>query len=93
MFFSYSYDLTLDCNTKKKDEKTKLSKSRRFWWNFSMLKPFLKQNIQQEWCLRIIQGYSGSFGEVLTTGKYLEYVLISRREWLRGGTRYNHRGI
>jgi len=58
-----------------------------------MLKPMFKGNVSQEWCLRAIQGYAGGFSATLLSGRVLDYSLISRREWLRGGTRYNHRGI
>lgn len=40
-----------------------------------------------------MQGYVGGFVSKLRSGQMLQYMLISRREWQRGGTRYNHRGI
>ena len=69
-----------------------MEKSHRFWWNFNMLKPMMNAHVPHEWCLRVIQGYVGFFMEFVSS-RVVDFFLISRREWLRGGTRYSQRGI
>lgn len=41
----------------------------------------------------LIQGSIRSFKVILEGGAVLDYNLITRRSWAKGGTRYNSRGI
>lgn len=55
------------------------------------IKP-LKKYASKEWICPIIQGYVGTFATELS-GVKVEYYLISRRSWKKGGTRYFDRGV
>ena len=44
------------------------------------------------WFVGLMQG-SVRYFKVFIQGRKLEYVLITRRSWKMGGTRYNSRGI
>lgn len=59
-----------------------------FAWNAKALKPLIAK--PTDWCffVPIIQGFVGSIGV-----KEFNYVVVSRRSYLMGGTRYNSRGI
>lgn len=61
----------------------------RFMWNFNMSKPFVAQRIPPYWVLPLIQGYVDYSCPV----DGLEMILIARRKWAMGGTRFNARGI
>ncbi|CAD8094946.1 unnamed protein product [Paramecium sonneborni] len=92
-YFSLQYDLTIPLSQQCQPEQSE--RSMRFWWNFHGYKQFLEQKIPKCWCIKIIQGYVGlAQCEIKTQQKQqIIYILISRRETLRGGTRYNHRGL
>ncbi|CAK63344.1 unnamed protein product (macronuclear) [Paramecium tetraurelia] len=92
-YFSLQYDLTIPLSQQHQPEQSE--RSMRFWWNFHGYKTFLANSIPKCWCIKIIQGYVGlGLCEIKTQQKQkLTYILISRRETLRGGTRYNHRGL
>ncbi|CAD8178708.1 unnamed protein product [Paramecium pentaurelia] len=92
-YFSLKYDLTLPLSQQHQPEQSE--RSMRFWWNFHGYKNFLAYKIPKCWCTKIIQGYVGlGICEIKTQqNQQLTYILIARRETLRGGTRYNHRGL
>ena len=56
-----------------------------------MSKPLIKLQ-QKSWFIPLIQGSIKSFKYYLQ-GKKIEYFLITRRSWKKGGTRYNSRGL
>ena len=58
-------------------------------WNFNMCKDFKAQRIAAHWFVRLIQGYV----DYQCPKDGLELILISRRRWVMGGTRYKARGI
>jgi hypothetical protein len=69
-FFSYTYDLTQHSQKKYimlNSSYVQVSMSQikqntnRFWWNMHMLKPWIKDGISEQWHLKIILGYVGSF--------------------------------
>jgi hypothetical protein len=58
-------------------------------WNFNLCKDFHVQQIPHYWCLPLIQG----FVDYQCPSSGLEMVIIARRKWAKGGTRFNARGI
>ncbi|KRX03656.1 hypothetical protein PPERSA_04208 [Pseudocohnilembus persalinus] len=84
-YFSLSYPLTLS------KQKINMNKDcdQQFCWNYEMLSEFRKSGIHQSWLVQYIQGYVGHFDTKINN---IQFYLISRRAWNRGGTRYNHRG-
>ena len=61
----------------------------RYMWNYNMIKDFKAQHISSHWFVNLIQG----FVDYLCPKDGLELVLIARRRWLMGGTRYKARGL
>jgi len=65
----------------------------RFVWNHSLLEPFTKSDkALDKWIIPVIMGYVQSESAMISNKRF-DYVLISRRNWRRAGTRYNVRGI
>jgi SacI homology domain len=58
-------------------------------WNYNLYKQLRIQHIPSYWMIPLIQGYVGHAKPTLD----IDLILISRRRWLLGGTRYNSRGI
>lgn len=44
------------------------------------------------WFIGLMQGSIRSF-KVFLQGRKIEYILLTRRSWIQGGTRYNARGV
>ena len=61
----------------------------RYMWNYNLYKQFRLQHIPNHWQIPLVQGYVGH-AEVTNE---IDVILISRRRWPMGGTRYNARGI
>lgn len=61
----------------------------RYMWNYNLYKQLRLQKIPQYWLLPMIQGYVGHAKPTME----IDLILISRRRWLMGGTRYNARGL
>ena len=61
----------------------------RYMWNFNMCKDFKVQRIGAHWFVRLIQGYV----DYQCPRDGLELLLIARRRWVMGGTRFRARGI
>lgn len=59
-----------------------------FTWNYKALKSLLPEVSESNYFVPFIQGY---VGQVKTLKG--EFLLISRRSFIMGGTRYNARGI
>ena len=96
-YFSYDYDLTLSiqkiadlsgpakslCKWERSDEK--------FFWNRFLCENLIKAEAHEH-ILPIINGYVK--GEYVQIGdKNFDYILISRRDKRRTGTRFNTRGL
>ena len=70
----------------------------KYAWNFNMAKPLFKLQ-EKLWFTVLLQGSIKSFKHFLhgnrydNLGKKVEYFLITRRSWKKGGTRYNSRGL
>ena len=47
----------------------------------------------RRWFVGMIQGSIRNFKITLEGGTVMDYTLITRRSWAKGGTRYNSRGI
>lgn len=60
----------------------------RYMWNYNLYKQLRTQHIPNYWMIPIVQGYVGH-----TKLNDIELILIARRRWLMGGTRFNARGI
>ena len=58
-------------------------------WNYGMCKGLIAQQIKKHWCIPLIQGYV-DFQKVSDN---IQMMLIARRRWRMGGTRYHARGI
>ena len=61
----------------------------RYMWNYNLYKQLRMQKIPNYWMIPMIQGYVGHAKPTME----IDLILISRRRWLMGGTRYNARGI
>lgn len=61
----------------------------RYMWNYNLVKDFRAQKIPSYWFLKLIQGYV----DYQCPKDGLEMILIARRRWLMGGTRFRARGI
>lgn len=61
-------------------------------WNHNLYKHMKSQRVPNHWFIPLIQGYVAHAKVNIETGVDLELVLIDRRRWLMGGTRYNARG-
>lgn len=59
-----------------------------FVWNYKALKSLIFEVSECDFFLPFIQGYVGGFKTIKGT-----FLLISRRSFIMGGTRYNARGI
>ena len=84
-YFSHNYNLM------RSYEFQKLEEVNHFAWNGRMIHE-LQSKRQLEWVTVLIQGYISSFSTFIE-GIKLNYVLISRRSAIKGGTRYFDRGI
>jgi hypothetical protein len=77
---------------KTKDPLKIIACDHRYFWNINLYNDFFDQNVDCRWYTPIIQGYIGIVvGKI--SNKEMQMALISRRMHLRGGTRYNARGI
>lgn len=64
-----------------------------FTWNVNHIEQLSKtKNIRGEWIVPMMQGFVGAFS-CYVEGNKIDYVLISRRSWHKGGTRYFDRGV
>jgi hypothetical protein len=64
-----------------------------FTWNANHIRELSKtKNIGGDWIVPIIQGFVAAFS-CYVEGNKVDYVLISRRSWHKGGTRYFDRGV
>ena len=61
----------------------------RFMWNYNIVRSFVAQKVPSYWYIPLIQGYVDS----QSPSDNIQMVLIARRRWRMGGTRYNARGI
>ena len=61
-------------------------------WNYNLYKQLRAQSIPIHWQIPMIQGYVGHAREQFKNID-IEMILIARRRWAMGGTRYNARGI
>lgn len=58
-------------------------------WNYNLCKDLIVQKIPSHWFINLIQGYVGS----QSPQDQIEMVLIVRRRWRMGGTRFKARGL
>ena len=86
-YFSFSYMLSLSKNAYSGGYPS----NKKFIWNMNIAQNLIKLQ-DKKWFVPMIQGFIGTFS-VTIQGKLLEYTLITRRSWSRGGTRFNSRGI
>lgn len=99
-YFSYETDITATLQRRNAYEKQdmvkkpleKLACDSRYFWNRNIMQGFQENNVSFAWYTPIIQGHVGYVAESL--GNFnVEYIIISRRQHLRTGTRLNIRGI
>lgn len=86
-YFSYDYDLSLSREAYAKGYSTRGP----FQWNLNMSKRILQLQ-DQGWFIGLMQGSIRAF-QVFLQGRKVEYILLTRRSWIQGGTRYNARGV
>lgn len=86
-YFSFTYDLSVS----KIKQAEGYPKNFKFCWNAYMARGMVSIS-EKEWMVSLIQGFLRGFA-VNLQGKKVEYFLISRRSWRKGGTRYYSRGI
>ncbi|KAL4501680.1 hypothetical protein ABPG72_018731 [Tetrahymena utriculariae] len=98
-YFAFNYPLSLSLQkqeeTKHKTPLIQLAShfEPQYFWNHSMMKPLINQNISFNWHLQLIQGYVKNFQCQIDKNINVNYYLISRRSIFRSGTRCNHRGV
>ena len=90
-YFSYDYKIFTEYNGKlsyNREDTIKCFMQNIYTWNVKALKPLISK--EENWCffVPIIQGFVGTI-----IVKEFNYVIISRRSYIMGGTRYNSRGI
>lgn len=90
-YFSYEYQVHKSFEgrlTYDNDDVIKCFTDNKFAWNAKALKPLIVKT--EDWCffIPIIQGFVGTI-----IVKEFNYIVISRRSYIMGGTRYNSRGI
>ena len=61
-----------------------------YYWNYQMYKLY---NVPNKWRTIWIQGYFNIKVQYLTKDIQIHLGILSRRQWKRGGTRMNARGI
>lgn len=101
-YFAHNFELTLNAQKRAKfAEKEEESPTKRkilgdtsvsdsrYVWNYNLLKDFRAQKISEHWFVKLVQGYV----DYQCPRDGLELLLIARRRWAMGGTRYNARGI
>lgn len=86
-YFSYDYDLSLNRQAYAKGYPTRGC----YHWNFN-LSSQLALLQDKGWMIGLMQG-SIKYFKVFLEGRKVEYILLTRRSWKIGGTRYNARGI
>lgn len=93
-YFSYTYDLTLSLQKIAECSKSKSVHERsdeKYYWNKHLTEGIIKADAN-EFSLIVVNGFvKGESAEV--KGKRIDYVLISRRDKRRTGTRFNTRGL
>ena len=77
---------------KLKDTLSFIAGDDRYFWNLSMYRDFVAQQVNCRWFTPVIQG-SVSVVKDRVCNEPIEVFLISRRQHCRGGTRMNERGI
>ncbi|EAS06288.2 endonuclease/exonuclease/phosphatase family protein (macronuclear) [Tetrahymena thermophila SB210] len=98
-YFAFNYPLSLSLQKQEeiKHKSPLISLASHFepqyFWNHSMMKPLINQNISFQWHLQLIQGYVKNFQCQIDKNIIVNYYLISRRSIFRSGTRCNHRGV
>ena len=83
-YFSFDYDLSIS--------KIRFAEGYPFNFKYCWNGHLGIQLIEHGWFVPTIQGYVGYFSSEIKNMN-LEYILISRRSWKHGGTRYNSRGV
>lgn len=90
---SRGFYYSLDYNLTRTREHQDLIYREEFTWNKSYILELSKaKNVRGNWVVPIIQGYVTNF-TCYFEGNQLEYFLISRRSWQKGGPRYFDRGV
>ncbi|SGZ57146.1 CIC11C00000000851 [Sungouiella intermedia] len=64
----------------------------RFWWNKYLSEELLSSGAV-DFVSPVIYGYFKSHSAFFNGGQLLEFALLTRRSWLRAGTRYFRRGV
>eukprot|EP01117_Protostelium_nocturnum_P004163 TRINITY_DN1546_c0_g1_i1.p1 TRINITY_DN1546_c0_g1~~TRINITY_DN1546_c0_g1_i1.p1 ORF type:complete len:581 (-),score=131.13 TRINITY_DN1546_c0_g1_i1:54-1796(-) len=92
-YFSHSLDITrrLQSNSTEDNKPLWQGADERFFWNYNLQKPFIQGELHN-WVIPIMMGFVQNELASLN-GKRFDFLLISRRNWKRAGTRYNVRGI
>lgn len=90
--FYFSYDYPLHLKFQKENLKFPAHQNLKnsiFTWNLNSLKSLLSSKDNFSFFFPVIQGYVGQ----IKKNNNFNFVLISRRSFFMGGTRYNSRGI
>ena len=100
-YFAYNFELTLTAqkratlnpqiaqNTRNTVIGDPSGMDIRFMWNYNLCKDFKAQKIPSYWFIKLIQG----FVDYQCPMPGAELIMIARRRWKMGGTRYNARGV
>jgi len=95
-YFSHGMDITrrLQSNDNNNNNIHWSKTDIRYFWNKFLVDPLLR-NVEknlEKWIQPIMMGFVQSESAVISNKRF-DYILISRRNWRRAGTRYNVRGI
>ena len=93
-FFAINFDLTKTSQKKalyepKELKVGELNVDLRYMWNYHIWRDLISQKIPSYWCIPLIQGYVDE--KVIST--LVRLILVAKRRWRLGGTRYHARGI
>jgi len=96
-YFSYKHDIThrlqhiVTMSNEQRQQPLWKRADNRFFWNYNLLQEFIKLQMDA-WILPIMMGYI-EISECTMNSHVFSFILISRRNKKRAGTRYNVRGV
>ena len=87
-FFGFNVDLTRSIQTQMTQTNTD-SVDVRYMWNYGLCRQLIAQGVDKQWLTPLIQGYVNE----QRPAPHIQMVLVGRRRWRMGGTRFKARGI
>ncbi|PRP87424.1 phosphatidylinositide phosphatase SAC1 [Planoprotostelium fungivorum] len=95
-YFAHGMDITRKLQYAFEENSNNFSHTKvdeRFFWNRFLAEPLIHSNEKLDrWILPVMMGFIQSESATISNKRF-DFILISRRNWKRAGTRYNVRGI